>query len=99
MKRANEYGTKVTCDSSQASSAIQKAFISAQKAARAGDVKGIEAAKEVFKKEMSAVFVQAIITYAHEMYLDRAANVSSSEHQVRGRRLGGGGRWRRWGQE
>jgi hypothetical protein len=25
---------------------------------------------------------QAIITYAHEMYLDNAANISAAEHQV-----------------
>lgn len=31
---------------------------------------------------MSATFVQAIITYAHEMYLDRQGNVSALEHQV-----------------
>ena len=82
MKRANEFGTKITCDTSKASAAVLKALTAAQKAAAAKDVKGLEAAKAQVQAAMTATFAQAIITYAHEIYLDNAAKINAKEHQT-----------------
>lgn len=82
MKRANEFGTKTSCQTSKASDAVLKAMIAAQKAAKAGDAKGVEAAALAARRAMSATFAQAIITYAHEVYLDQQAKMDGDGHQT-----------------
>ncbi|GBF91791.1 hypothetical protein Rsub_04896 [Raphidocelis subcapitata] len=82
MKRANEYGTKVNCESSGSSDKILKAFLKAQAAIKAGDQKGVEAAIKDVQAAIFATFTQATVTYAHEMYLDKEAGLPADEHQV-----------------
>ncbi|GBF89722.1 hypothetical protein Rsub_02892 [Raphidocelis subcapitata] len=80
-KRANEYGTKLNCDISRVSDAVRKSFLAAQKAAQSGDVKALEKARSEVQRQLTILFTQAIITYSHEMYLDKAAGVPADEHQ------------------
>lgn len=146
MKRANEFGTKVTCESSQVSEAILKAFTEAQKAIKDKNAKGLASAITEVEKGIIITYMQvggrgvpkgvgggapwrpirvhtrreatglkwrqrrsrpprlgppcgplltprhvaqratapqqATITYAHEMYLDKAAKLDPDEHQV-----------------
>lgn len=82
MKRANEFGTKVDCEKSKVADTILKAFLAAQAAVKKGDVKALEKARNSVKTALATNYIQAVITYAHEMYLDKAANLSSAEHQV-----------------
>jgi len=82
MKRANEFGTKVTCESSAVTEGIQKAFLAAQTAVRSGNTAEVEKARNAVQKWLVINFMQATITYAHEMYLDREAKIPADEHQV-----------------
>ncbi|KAI8476599.1 MAG: Low iron-inducible periplasmic protein-domain-containing protein [Monoraphidium minutum] len=58
MKRANEFGTKVNCEKSQVAGNILTAMLDAQKAARAGDAKGVEAARNKVQSEIAANYIQ-----------------------------------------
>ena len=82
LKRANEFGTKETCEAAAAASAILKAFLAAQKAVAAGDAAAVQSARDAVQKNIIAVYMQAVITYAHEMYLDTQAKLPADEHQV-----------------
>lgn len=88
MKRANEFGTKKNCDISHVAENIRTAFLAAQKAAKAGDVEALTKARNTIQSQLFANYVQATITYANEMYLDKAANLTikgsplAAEHQT-----------------
>lgn len=89
LKRANEFGTKKDCDTSTVAYNIRNAIIAAQKAALKGDVDGLIKARDIIQSQLSVIYIQAVITYAHEMYLDKLAqdklsmsNTSAAEHQV-----------------
>ncbi|KAI8476814.1 MAG: Low iron-inducible periplasmic protein-domain-containing protein [Monoraphidium minutum] len=89
MKRANEYGTKKDCDTSMVAFNILTAMKAAQTAVKAGDVKALTAARNKVQSQLAAMFIQATIKYANEMYLDKLSmdklslsNRSAAEHQV-----------------
>lgn len=82
MKRANEYGTKVDCENSESSQKIQKAFLKMQQGIKDGNVKALEEARKDVQAAIFTTYVQATVTYAHEMYLDKASQLDPAEHQV-----------------
>lgn len=89
LKRANEFGTKKTCAQSWVEYNVLQAMKAAQAAARKGDVAALTKAADTIRSQMAAIFIQATITYAHEMYLDKLtadklslSNISAAEHQV-----------------
>jgi len=82
MKRAVEFGTRITCSTSKSSDAVLKAMIAAQKAALASDAAGIEKARAEVQKALTITFIQAIRTYANEMYLDQKSDQPILEHQT-----------------
>jgi hypothetical protein len=42
----------------------------------------VQKARDAIESQFSALWAQALITYTHEMYLDKAANIPAAEHQV-----------------
>lgn len=58
MKRANEFGTKTSCETSQVTDGILKAFNQAQKAIRDKNMKGLEAATTEVQRQLLINYAQ-----------------------------------------
>jgi hypothetical protein len=69
---------------------MAKAFLAAQTAAKAGNAAALTQARNRVQGLFAALFTQAIVTYVHEVALDKAAGLAPTEppaieHQVRPR--------------